>query len=179
MKRFGRLVLRQPAGSDLDRHFEIHGDPATNFYDPAGPTPNIATSERALARWIEHWRRHGFGPWAVAAADNPDRLIGFGGISYRTYVSEERLNLGFRFAPEAWGRGLATELGRAGLEHAFEDLGSEAVFALVRPANLPSIRTLERLGMRRDGFLDDVPGQAPSFVYVMTAEDFRAMANKP
>jgi hypothetical protein len=44
-----------------------------------------------------------------------------------------------------------------------EDLAS--LFAIVRPSHAASIKVLEKVGMQRMGSLDDVPGQAPSWVY--------------
>jgi [ribosomal protein S5]-alanine N-acetyltransferase len=151
--------------ADARRMFEIFGDPRTNVHNPLGPYPDIDTARSLLAARIAHWQQHGFGQWAIAVRDAPETLIGFGGVAYRQYLDKERLNLGYRFAVESWGRGYATELGAAALRHAFEDLAKPEVFALVRPGNLASARVLEKLGMQRSGDLDDVPGEAQSLVY--------------
>lgn len=161
-----RLTLRAPVAADASRLFEIHGDPETNKFNPLGPHADIAVSQAILDEWMVRWDQDGFSQWAVAETSNPDRLIGFGGLSMRPYGDITRLNLGYRFAPEAWGKGLATELGRAALDAAFDTLGAQQVFALVRPHNAPSIAVLERLGMRRDGLLDDVPGEPSSLVFI-------------
>lgn len=90
---------------------------------------------------------------------------GFGGIAHHHYLAEQRVNLGYRFAVEAWGKGYATQLGQDALQHAFVQLGLPEVFALVRPDHAASIRVLEKIGMQLFAQLDDVPGQAPSLVY--------------
>ena len=59
----------------------------------------------------------------------------------------------------------ATELGRAAVALAFDQLDHDAVFATTRPDNQPSIAVLERLGFQRDGELADDRGM-PSNVYV-------------
>jgi hypothetical protein len=41
-----------------------------------------------------------------------DLMIGVGGIMTKTIPDEPRLNLYFRFRPEAWGRAYATEMAR-------------------------------------------------------------------
>ncbi|WP_312512717.1 GNAT family N-acetyltransferase [Massilia sp.] len=114
---------------------------------------------------MAQWRARGLGPWAIAARDDPARVIGFGGISLHTYLEQERVNLGYRFATSAWGRGYATELGHAALAFGFEDRRFNEIFGLVRPQHAASIRVLEKIGMARFATLDDVPGQAPSLVY--------------
>jgi RimJ/RimL family protein N-acetyltransferase len=164
-RRTDRLLLRPPTEADAQRMFEIFGDPRTNVHNPLGPYPDMDTARTMLAARIAQWRQHGFGQWAIAVRDAPDTLIGFGGVAYRQYLDEEKLNLGYRFATESWGHGYATELGEAALKLAFEDLAKPEVFALVRPDNLASARVLEKLGMQRSGDLDDVPGEARSVVY--------------
>ncbi|VEB44859.1 Uncharacterised protein [Chromobacterium violaceum] len=47
--------------------------------------------------------------------------------------------------------------------------GRAAVFAKVRPANLPSIRVLLRLGFRHHGSLRDIPAAPASLVYALRA----------
>lgn len=161
-----RLILRLPAPADLAAFFAIFGDPRTNAHNPNGPCTDIAAASNMLAVRTAHWRRYGFGQWAIVARERPGVVIGFGGLAWRNYGGVERLNLGYRFAVEAWGRGYATELGVAALRHAAEDLRESPVYALVRPSNLASIRVLEKIGMQRAGDLDDVPGHARSLVFV-------------
>ena len=60
--------------------------------------------------------------------------------------------LGYVVGPSTrWGRGLGTALGAAGLAHAFDVLGLEAVWAEALAANVPSVRILRTLGMRETG----------------------------
>ncbi|PTQ66918.1 GNAT family N-acetyltransferase [Pseudomonas sp. GV071] len=160
-----RLLLRPPTCADLDVFHAIHADPATNQFNPAGPMTDRQHAEQVLAIWQEHWQRYGYGQWAIATHHEPETVIGFGGIAPRLYGEVERLNLGYRFAEQAWGKGYASELAAAGLAFAFDDLRKPEVFAIVRPAHAASIRVLEKVGMQRIDALDDVPGQAPSWVY--------------
>lgn len=160
-----RLVLRPPTEDDLQLLFAIYGDPATNTFNPAGPLTDIEQARALLIRWLKHWDEKGYGQWAIALRVEPQRVIGFGGIDARDYLHVERLNLGYRFALEAWGQGYATELSQAALDFAFVELRAPRIYAVVRPAHLASVRVLEKIGMHRDGKLDDVPGQAPSLVF--------------
>src|SRR5450830_1876209 len=144
-----RLIYRQPQPEDVQRLFAIFGDPQTNLFNPAGPMTCLADAQRLLNRWREHWAAQGYGWWAIALRDAP----------------QQRINLGYRFAVEAWGQGYATELGRDALALAFDTLDLPEVFGLVRPDHRMSIRVLEKIGMQRCGVLDDVPGEAPSVVF--------------
>jgi len=163
-----RLILRPPRADDLASIFAIHSDPATNQYNPSGPMTDISQAASVLSDWLRHWEEKGYGQWAIASRDDPQNIIGFGGLSMRMYLDVERLNLGYRFAVSGWGMGYATELSIASLEYGFDELGVKQVFAVVRPAHQASIRVLEKIGMQRIDSLDDVPGQPESLVYLAT-----------
>ncbi|WP_166217215.1 GNAT family N-acetyltransferase [Pseudomonas atagonensis] len=160
-----RLTYRRPQHTDLAVVFAIFGDPQTNLFNPSGPMTDIAQAESLLGRWLQHWATHGYGWWAISSAQTPDKVIGFAGVAAHDYLGKPVINLGYRFAVKAWGRGYATEAARAALTHAFDHLGLPEVFGLVRPDHEASIRVLEKIGMRRFGELDDVPGKAPSLVF--------------
>ena len=161
----GRLVLRRPNLDDFAAFAAIHADPATNVFNPAGPTTDRRAAQGVFAAWLRHWDSHGFGVWAASLAARPGEPIGFGGVAMREYAGVPRWNLGYRLAAGAWGNGYATELARAALEMALYTIRLGQVHALVRPRHAASIRVLEKAGMERDGVLDDVPGQAPSLVF--------------
>jgi RimJ/RimL family protein N-acetyltransferase len=75
-----------------------------------------------------------------------------------------------------WGRGYATEIGRAGLALAVEELGAEVVVAFTERHNRRSRAVMERLGMRYVGEfadrgliegLDGVHDSAPFALYTV------------
>lgn len=169
MRRTARLLLRRPVEADLARFFAIHGDPAANLFNPAGPWRTLEQADATLSAVLAHWRQHGYGQWAVAALDNPGHVIGFGGLSLRPYLDVQRINLGYRFDPAAWGAGYATELAAAARDVGLDELALGSLYALVRPRHQASIRVLEKIGMRQVDLLDDVPGEAPSLVFRIDA----------
>lgn len=184
-----RLRLRAITLGDAEALFAIYGDLATQQFNPAGPYRDMDTAKRTLATWWQHWQQHGVGPWAISLADQLEHIIGFGGLSYMTYLPpstlallkepvepsslahrvgcREVLNVGYRFATTSWGKGYATELTRFALDHACNTLMVKEVFAIVRPGHLASIKVLEKAGMHRIGQLDDVPGHEHSVLYQM------------
>ena len=58
----------------------------------------------------------------------------------------EDLEIAWQLAPDAWGRGLATEAGRAVATYAFA-AGADELFAVVRPQNTRGAATAQRAGM--------------------------------
>jgi RimJ/RimL family protein N-acetyltransferase len=159
---------------DLKRHFAIFGDPEAAAHAPSGPVADRGDSRRKLQTIKDHWWKHGFGHWAVSTADNPDFVIGFGGLAYRQINGKERFNLRFRLAREAWGKGYAHELGLASFHMAFQQLEAEAVHAIVPADNAKVIEALERLNMSQSETVKDLPDAPPSLVYAITAAEARA-----
>lgn len=148
-QRTERLLLCQPAPDVADAYFAIHGDPATNVHNPAGAMLDPRAAAPILENWQRHWREDGFGYWVVRDPGD-GYVLGFGGVR-PPLPDEDFLNLYYRFRPTAWGKGYATELGRAALALAAKACPGAPVVALIRPRNEPSIRVAGRLGMHYDG----------------------------
>lgn len=106
----------------------------------------------ALADRIEaHWAQHGFTFYAAELRENAE-FIGFIGLavpSFHTHFTP-CVEIGWRLAAAWWNRGLATEGARAVLGYAFGHLGMKQIVAFTVPANLPSRRVMEKLGMTRN-----------------------------
>ena len=140
-----RLLLRRPRQADLDFLVDLFSRPELVAHRP-DPTPDTPQQSAArLARDIEHWRKRGFGRWAVEAGGG---LVGFGGVTVSNDF--EGLNLSYHLHPGSWGHGYASELVMEALRTAFQALEAERVIALARPANPASRRVLEKCGFTYD-----------------------------
>ena len=166
------LVFARPSASHLRAMLEIHCDPRTNAHNPFGP-PTPAAAAALFEGWLAHWDREGFGYWAVCSSANSLEVLGFGGVMRKPVGSRLGLNLYFRLSPLVWGQGLASAIAQEALSQAFIERCEPEVLALVRPANMPSRRTLERARLRVIDTTVDVPGQEPSLIYRISREDFQ------
>ncbi len=165
-----RLVLRPPKASDLDTLSALHADPAVNRFCAAATPQGREAIEAQLQSWIGHWQTRGFGHWAIAEREQPDNLIGFGGLMHRSVAGHAGLYLYYRITPQAWGRGLASEMAQYAMSQAFEQHREGAVVAAVLPSNAPTRKTLEGLGLRLKGTLADGPGSAAALLYELGAD---------
>jgi RimJ/RimL family protein N-acetyltransferase len=145
-----RLGLRRPCVEDIPALHVILANPKANLHNPAGPVPDLATTEELVKNWRAHWYEHGFGYWTVRTLADGE-VVGVAGVRMTTADTEPKLNLYYRFAPEAWGRGLATEAASAALEMGASARPGLRAMAIVHPENLPSQRVAERVGLRRVG----------------------------
>ncbi|MCK2219894.1 GNAT family N-acetyltransferase [Actinomadura sp. ATCC 31491] len=155
-----RMLLSRVTADDLPAVHELHADPRTSMYNPAGPSPDLESSRAMLDLWLADWDERGLGYWAARPLGQPD-VLGFGGLRHAVVDGAEVLNLYYRFRPSAWGHGYAVELAQAAL-HVGKRLGT--VVAVIRDVNAPSLRVAERAGMRRDRAIPY--GGVPSYVYV-------------
>jgi RimJ/RimL family protein N-acetyltransferase len=147
-----RLVLRpwRPA-QDAERFAALNADPAVMRFIPPFRPLTRSESDDLLARLVDHWDRHGYGLWAVDLREDPSPCIGFAGLAVPAFLPAvlPAVEVGWRFAPALWGRGLATEAAAAGVRHAREVLGLAAVVSIIDERNAASLRVAEKLGMQR------------------------------
>ena len=140
-----RLCLRMFHADDLDSLAALLGDPDVMKFVGNGLPGTRAEAEHALHSIIRHWDSHGFGRWAVIDKTNR-AFAGFGGLRSLMGTPE----VVYHFASAYWGRGLATELGRASLRFGFEEHQFERIVAIAKPENTASIHVMKKLGMHYD-----------------------------
>ena len=169
-----RLLLRLWRPEDLDQLAHVFSkEPVWRYPFKRGWTRE--ETEDFLSRKIDEWQDRGFSQWAVEAkAEN--QLIGFLGLAPPEFLPEvmPTVEVGWRLDPGWWGRGLATEGGRAALEYAFEALSLDEVVSIYEPENRASGRVMERLGMKR--FMDTTHPSlgVPLRVYKVTSSEWTA-----
>jgi len=104
--------------------------------------------------------------WALGARGERRRCAR-GSCGFRSGFEEKELEVGFTIAPSRWGRGYATEIAGAVVELGFEHFGAPRIWSLTSPANLPSLKVLEKIGMR---YVKDLAEDGATWaVYVRTA----------
>ena len=145
--RTERLVLRPWRESDRGPFAAINADPRVMEH-----FPRVKTREESDAGFdgiVARMERQGYGLWAVDVPGIAE-FIGFIGLNPADgALGRPVLEVGWRLAAEHWGRGYATEGGRASLAHAFEALGQAEVVSFAPAGNERSRRVMEKLGMRR------------------------------
>jgi RimJ/RimL family protein N-acetyltransferase len=144
-----RLLLRPWRPDDGAAMAAINSDPevARMLNRPVHPQGHDGFVDRAR----RHWEEYGFGWYAVEGRheDLEGQLVGFTGVTYPTFLPElaARPEIGWRLAPRAWGRGLATEAARAAAQDAFTRVGLPELISIIHPDNVRSQRVATKLGM--------------------------------
>ena len=168
-----RLVLRRWQPADRAPFAAMNADPEVMRYVRDGRPMTRAESDELVDAIEAHWKKHGFGLWCAALHDVPGSCIGFVGLAIPAFLPAvlPAVEVGWRLARVTWGRGLATEGGRAALSHAFGPLELESVIAIIDPDNDPSIRVAAKLGMHREASHLHPVTRRKLHVYAISSED--------
>lgn len=142
-----RLRMRAWVAADRDVFAALNADPEVMCYFPSVMTRDASDdfADGIEARMAEL----GYGLWALEPR-NEGGFVGFTGLNPMPagVPGSGGLEVGWRLARSAWGRGYATEAGRAALAVAFDRLGLDEVWSLTTTTNLPSRAVMGRLGLR-------------------------------
>ncbi len=148
-----RLRLRHYRKSDFPAQLAIVGDEAV-MRQLGAPALDAEECWRRLAASVGTWDLMGFGGWAVVRKAD-DKLVGTVSLFNAWRALEpmfgEEPEMGWIFATEVHGQGVAHEACRAVLDWADRNLQPTPVWAIISPGNDPSFRLAERLGFERFG----------------------------
>jgi RimJ/RimL family protein N-acetyltransferase len=149
--RTGRLLLREWAEADIEPFSQMCADPQVMRYFPSVMTYDdcVGFVERQILGHIEN----GFGLWALEA----DGLFaGFTGLARATFATTFTpcVEVGWRLASWAWGKGYASEAAKEALRIGFEEHAISEIFSFTTETNMPSESVMKRIGMKRRSDLD-------------------------
>jgi RimJ/RimL family protein N-acetyltransferase len=144
-----RLLLRDARESDFAAVHAYASDPEVTRFTGWGPNAEAET-HAFLAQALAAARAEPRSDFGLLVEQRADLRV-VGGCGIRTALREREWEIGYVFAREAWGRGLATETVRALVAFGFESLGAHRLRAGVFPGNGASARVLEKLGFTCEG----------------------------
>jgi RimJ/RimL family protein N-acetyltransferase len=150
--RTPRLVLRHWREADREAFAALNADPEVTW-DLGGPLSR-AESDAKFDRYVATFARHGFARWAIE--DVEGQFVGYAGVmpSSPDHTLRPHVEIGWRLAHTAWGKGYATEAARAALSDFFARTGFAEVLSYTSADNARSQAVMERLGLRRERSLD-------------------------
>ncbi|MCB1469187.1 MAG: GNAT family N-acetyltransferase [Rhizobiaceae bacterium] len=152
--RTERLLLRNWEDRDCDLSHRINSDERVMEYFPFRRSRH--ESDAFMARMQAEIGEYGYG-FAVAELASSNEPIGFIGIrnvELPPALPSPSIEIGWRLAPEFWGKGYVTEAAQAWLAFAFNDLRVSEVISFAVWNNERSLAVMRRLGMRADAAHD-------------------------
>lgn len=150
-----RLVLRRITLDDADLMLAIWNDPAFVRHVGDRGVRTLEQARHAITTGpLQLYEKYGYGPYAMVQRSDGART-GICGLFRRDFLDHP--DIGFAVLPDYRDRGFAVEACVAVIAHARDDLGLEAITAIVSPGNAPSIALIEKLGLSFSGMIT-MPG---------------------
>jgi aminoglycoside 6'-N-acetyltransferase len=150
-----RLVLRRFAPADVDAFVAYRSDPLVARYQGwDAPYPREAGEQMIASLQLDHPDTAGQWFQFAMALRSTGELIGDLG-SATDAADDRQAEIGFTVSPGFQGRGYASEAARRLLAYLFGSRGKHRVRAGCDARNAPSAAVLERIGMRREGWLHE------------------------
>lgn len=145
-----RLILRNFRHSDAEALFEIDSNPLVHKYLGNNPIKSIEQIHHIIDSVQLQYKENGIGRWAVIEKVS-SKFVGWSGLKFVT--EEDNLDIpyydvGYRLHPDSWGKGYATESGRAAIKYGFEELGLTEIWGTCHEENSASRKSLEKCGLR-------------------------------
>jgi ribosomal-protein-alanine N-acetyltransferase len=142
-----RLILRTTSERDIDAlHEKVFSDADVTRFVFSGRTFSWQDSAKFIREQF-NFSGDDVGLSSLVEKGSGE-VIGFSGLRPCTALGGNDLELGFVLAKSAWGKGYASEIGKAQIEFGLGHLGRTRLLALVHPANTRSINVIVKLGMR-------------------------------
>jgi len=134
---------------------QLHSKPEVQKYTGDPLIESMAEMEKAINSRLADYDTYGYGRWATFLKDEME-FVGWAGLAYLPEFDE--IDIGYRFLPQYWGEGLATEASHAILAYAFNTLGIEKVIAIAMNEHKASIRVMQKIGMEFYKFAPYIEG---------------------
>ena len=174
--RTDRLVLRRFEAGDLAAYHAYHSLPETALF-LQGEAKSYTQAMELVGRYA-NFTFAKEGDWACLAIEAAEKPGLLGEVVLKWLPGRGQAEIGWSLAPEARGRGVATEAARAVLGLGFEELGFHRIVARLDALNTASAALCERLGMRLESVQVDrwhYKGRwATEVVYALLAGEWKA-----
>lgn len=145
-----RLLLRELRLTDLEGMFALDSDPEVHKYLGNKPVKSIDESKKILESVLTQYKERGIGRFAVIEKSTGD-FVGWSGLRLNTEYNmngfTEYYDVGYRLIKRFWGKGYATESGKASIDYAFNVLKLPEIYATTEIGNQASHHALLKLGL--------------------------------
>jgi RimJ/RimL family protein N-acetyltransferase len=151
-----RLTLTPTCEADMEDFVALDGDAEVmHFIRAVHPEGKRRAFWRRMLDEAKE-RSDGLGWWTVREKCAPEVFLG--GVFLLPFrnldLDRDEVELGYRYARSAWGRGIATEAGRALARHGLSGLEMPELMAVVNPQHTRSLNVLRKIGFLDRGKAD-------------------------
>lgn len=145
-----RFYIRQWSINDIEELYEIMSDGRVHTYASSEPWTIEDTAKYIKFMLDKNFNTLELFHGACVLKSN-NSIIGLTGLN--PYLSKKP-ELEWKFGVSFWGKGYATEIGKAIIKEAFKSTDIELIYGMVNPENKASMRVMEKIGMTCIGLHD-------------------------
>ena len=148
-----RLLLRQVTQADVNEIFFLRSDPEVMKYIDRAPAKTTDEALNFIQMITDLEKNNDAVTWAITLKGNP-KLIGT--ICYWNIHKEHyRAEIGYALHPDYQGKGIMQEALSEVLDYRFNVMKLHSIEANVNPANIASIKLLEKNNFIREGYFKE------------------------
>lgn len=144
-----RLLLRPFTWDDFENLYQINSNPEIMRYIRSPETRE--QTQESLKKIIDDYEKFpALGRLAIIEKST-NTFIGL--CLLRHYEIDGEIEAGYVLTKQYWGKGYATEAMQELLRYGFDDMKFDCIVAVCMPTNEASWRVMEKVGMRRVGYV--------------------------
>jgi ribosomal-protein-alanine N-acetyltransferase len=145
-----RCHLRAFIPDDIPAMFQLMSNAQVTRYLGRHPIASVDEAAQRVENFINGFGTQTHLVWAIVCKET-GAFLGNGTL-WHLIPEHDRAELGYILAPEAWGKGIATEVCQAIVQFGFTTMGLHSIEAQIDPENMGSRRVLEKLGFVQEGY---------------------------
>lgn len=147
-----RLILRELEETDTQEVHKYASDTEVTKYVPFGPN-TLKQTEEFVRMCIKYQYQKDRVDFELAVIEKKDsKLIGACGL----HISDREYRegwIGYSLNKMCWGNGYGTDIAKTLLDIGFSQLKLHRIYATCHPDNLSSEKILQKIGMKKEGYL--------------------------
>jgi ribosomal-protein-alanine N-acetyltransferase len=181
-----RLILRPPRTQDVAevrrvmRYNQVHLKPWNPAPRPGEDPTSITEISNTLLRQRREWKSGRTFAFMLSPKEDPSRFIGKIALNGVMRGAMHGAYLGYWMDVDHQNGGLCTEGIRAVMDFAFGPAALHRLQAAIMPRNARSLRVIEKLGFRREGYAErylQIAGRWEDHIlFARTSEEHAATA---
>lgn len=155
-----RLILREIRIDDVNSMFELDSNPNVHKYLGNKPIKTKAEAIKIITSVLQQYKTRGIGRFAVIEKES-NQFVGWSGIRLNTEYNMNGFtnyyDVGYRLIERFWGKGYATESGKASIDYAFNTMKLPELYATTEIGNKASHNALLKIGLeyKTDFFFEE------------------------
>jgi ribosomal-protein-alanine N-acetyltransferase len=139
-----RLIIREFGLADIQAVYDFNSIEEVNLYTGDTCCQSLQDAQDIIRHvWLPEYERFGYARWAVALKETGE-VIGFCGFKNDSRI--QLTDIGYRFSPQHWGKGYATESMQGCMAYAKAHMSLSYIVAEAIHTNQASVNVMKKLG---------------------------------